>query len=109
MSSRTTSSSSATSTRPPDESASAGAPASGAGNGSAPPGAAGRWIVKTVPASGRLETAMCPPARVTLPYAVARPRPVPSPACFVVKNGSNTRVVVSSSIPRPVSVTRSTT
>src|SRR5437867_6473843 len=36
---------------------------------------------------------------------MASPRPVPVPGSFVVKNGSNTRLRVSTSMPVPVSVT----
>ena len=45
---------------------------------------------------------MWPPLCLTMPYTVASPRPVPS--AFVVKNGSNTRAWVCSSMPLPVSV-----
>jgi hypothetical protein len=41
--------------------------------------------------------------------AVARPRPVPRPRAFVVKNGSKMRRRVSSSMPQPVSATAMTT
>jgi hypothetical protein len=50
-----------------------------------------------------------PPLCATIPYAVASPSPVPSPNGFVVKNGSNTWVAVSASIPCPVSRTVSRT
>ncbi len=52
---------------------------------------------------------MSPPLCLTMPYTVARPRPVPFPGPFVVKKGSNTRERVCSSIPSPVSVTSSIT
>ena len=41
----------------------------------------------------------------TIPNAVARPKPVPSPTGFVVKKGSKTRAFTSSDIPQPLSVT----
>ena len=59
-----------------------------------------------VPAPGSLSTAIVPPVCVTIPYEVASPSPVPSPGAFVVKNGSNARTRVSSSMPIPVSRTR---
>ena len=40
---------------------------------------------------------------------VARPRPVPCPGRFVVKNGSNTRAISSGGIPEPVSRTEKVT
>ena len=46
---------------------------------------------------------MKPPLCFTMPYTVARPRPVPLPTPFVVKNGSKMRAFVSASMPRPVS------
>ena len=52
---------------------------------------------------------MCPPACVTIPYAVDSPRPVPSPTSLVVKKGSNTCAWVSRSMPMPVSRTDSST
>ena len=41
-----------------------------------------------------------PPACVTMPCTIARPRPVPLPVTFVVKNGSKMRGWVSRSMPR---------
>ena len=38
-----------------------------------------------------------------MPYTVESPSPVPRPIFFVVKNGSNTRRCVPSSIPAPLS------
>jgi hypothetical protein len=38
---------------------------------------------------------------------IARPSPVPCPGGFVVKNGSNARVSVASSMPVPLSTTTS--
>ena len=48
---------------------------------------------------------MNPPCCLTIPYTIASPRPVPLSGPFVVKNGSNTRSRVFSSIPTPVSET----
>src|SRR5690349_13203351 len=56
-----------------------------------------------------LSSWMSPPLCLTMPYTVERPSPVPLPGSLVVKNGSNTRVRVASSMPVPVSVTASTT
>ena len=50
---------------------------------------------------------MWPPLCLTMPYTVARPRPVPWPTPLVVKNGSKTWASTSSDIPQPVSVTDS--
>ena len=52
---------------------------------------------------------MCPLLCFTIPNTVARPRPVPLPVSFVVKNGSKIRPRVTSSMPVPVSVTASIT
>ncbi len=41
--------------------------------------------------------------------AMARPRPVPSPSGFVVKNGSSTRAADSAGMPLPLSVTSNAT
>ena len=42
-----------------------------------------------------------------MPYTVDSPSPVPFPTPLVVKNGSNTWLAVSRSIPCPVSVIES--
>ena len=42
---------------------------------------------------------------MTIPYTVASPSPLPSPAGLVVKNGSKARSATSSDIPVPVSDT----
>src|SRR5659263_621408 len=52
---------------------------------------------------------MNPVCCFTIPETTASPRPVPLSGPFVVKNGSNTRSRVFSSIPIPVSVTERTT
>ena len=52
---------------------------------------------------------MNPPDCLTVPYTIARPRPVPWPRGFVVKNGSKACAWVSSSIPIPLSLTVSCT
>ena len=46
---------------------------------------------------------MVPPLCFTMPYTVDKPRPVPLPDSFVVKNGSKIRATVAGSIPPPVS------
>src|SRR6266496_3906912 len=56
------------------------------------------------PPPGWLSTVMYPPLCLMMPYAVARPSPVPLPTGFVVKNGSKIRDTVAASIPTPVSV-----
>src|SRR5512144_1103076 len=50
-----------------------------------------------------------PPDCLTNPYTMLRPRPLPLPACFVVKNGSKTRSRISGGIPVPVSATANST
>src|SRR5690242_10918400 len=52
---------------------------------------------------------MLPPLCLTMPYTVDRPRPVPLPGSLVVKNGSNARAIVASSIPTPSSLTATMT
>jgi hypothetical protein len=46
-----------------------------------------------------------PPWDATMPCTTESPSPVPSPTGLVVKNGSNTRRRVTSSMPHPVSLT----
>ena len=58
---------------------------------------------------GRSRTSMPPPLCATIPYTVERPRPVPIPSCFVVKNGSKMCGRTSSAIPGPSSATASVT
>jgi hypothetical protein len=64
----------------------------------------GRQMKKLVPQPGADSTLICPPLCVMIPWAMARPSPVPFPISFVVKNGSNILAMVSSSIPHPESV-----
>lgn len=45
-------------------------------------------MVKTVPSPSRLFTSMEPPWFLMIPYADARPSPVPLPIFLVVKKGS---------------------
>ena len=59
--------------------------------------------MNSAPCSGALSTWMKPPLWFTIPSTVDRPRPVPLPTTFRVKNGSKRRSFVSSSMPRPVS------
>ena len=61
--------------------------------------------MNVAPAPSSLTTRIDPPDWLTIPYAVDRPRPVPLPCAFVVKNGSKIRARVASSIPTPVSLT----
>ena len=68
----------------------------------------GRYTSMVVPSPSSLCTHMSPPLCLMIPYTVESPSPVPLPASFVVKNGSNIRCRVDSSIPTPVSVTTST-
>src|SRR5262249_42696387 len=49
-----------------------------------------------------------PPCLATIWRAMPRPRPVPSPLAFVVKNGSKTRGRTSAGTPGPSSITRTT-
>jgi hypothetical protein len=63
--------------------------------------------LKVVPLPGSLYTHTLPPLCLTIPCTVARPRPVPEPIGFVVKNGSKTRSRVMASMPTPVSLTAS--
>src|ERR1051325_202079 len=58
-----------------------------------------------VPAPGAESICTKPPCCFTRPYTVASPRPVPFPTALVVKNGSNARWRVASSMPAPVSST----
>ncbi len=64
---------------------------------------AGSRIWKVVPAPGLLCTRMRPPWLFTMPSVVERPRPVPWPMVFVVKNGSKMRSSNSGGMPAPVS------
>src|SRR5262249_52372601 len=65
----------------------------------------GRKIEKRLPSPATLATSIHPPCSLTMPWATARPRPVPSPGDLVVKNGSKMRPICSGDIPWPTSVT----
>jgi hypothetical protein len=102
MRSRTLASSSASRivSRPPTSGAdSTGAPVS------SPAACAGRCTAKVVPLLTWLFISMKPRCWRTIPYTMARPRPVPDPTSFVVKKGSKMLLIVKSSIPVPESVT----
>ncbi len=62
-----------------------------------------------VPTPGSESAQMCPSDYLTIPYTVARPRPVPTPFGLVVKNGSKIFSRAAASMPQPVSVSRSAT
>jgi hypothetical protein len=66
-------------------------------------------MVSSVPCPGALDTEMAPPLCWTMPYTVARPRPVPWPVSLVVKKGSKMWASVASSMPVPVSRTERAT
>ena len=59
-----------------------------------------------VPRPASLSTVSEPPCCLIIPKTVARPRPVPLPGSFVVKNGSKMRAKFPGAMPLPVSVTR---
>jgi hypothetical protein len=67
------------------------------------PIARGSHSVNVVPWPALLSSVMVPPASCTMVMAVDRPSPVPW--ALVVKNASNTRLVVSGLMPWPVSDT----
>ncbi len=50
--------------------------------------ASGSCKVNRVPCPGVLSQVIAPPCSCTMPYVIDRPRPVPLPIAFVVKNGS---------------------
>src|SRR5215472_6429013 len=76
----------------------------------APADMRGRLIVNSAYSPTRLSTAMLPPCCFTMmSWLSERPRPVPSPAGLVVKNGSNRRARALSGIPAPLSRTRTST
>jgi hypothetical protein len=50
-----------------------------------------------LPVPGELDTSIAPPLCRTIPCTIERPRPVPDPRSFVVKNGSKTSARVSAS------------
>ncbi len=67
--------------------------------------ARGRKTEKRLPLPGVLLARMTPPVCSTIPCAVERPSPVPTPAGFVVTNGSKRYGSTAGSIPVPVSST----
>ena len=60
-----------------------------------------------VPQPGSLLTSTAPAFCLTMPYTVARPRPVPCPTGLVVKKGSKMWASVAASMPEPLSRTMS--
>src|ERR1700676_734791 len=64
--------------------------------------AARKAIEKIAPPLGGLATFTCPPCSRTIPNTIANPRPVPTPAGLVVKNGSKIRPKVSAGMPGPL-------
>ena len=73
----------------------------------APGGSTGSVTVTVVPCPRRLASVTVPPQSSMFRRALARPRP--DPLVLVEKYGSNARRTPSSSIPTPVSITRSST
>ena len=77
--------------------------------GAAVPAATGGGVTtgsstpNVVPRPGTLSTVMVPPCSSMMLRHSDRPSPVPSPAGFVVKNGSKMRERISGGMPRPVS------
>ncbi|QEL16825.1 hypothetical protein PX52LOC_03798 [Limnoglobus roseus] len=69
----------------------------------------GRYTLNVVPTLTSVHTSKCPSLCFTMPWTVARPRPVPLPGPLVVKNGSKILACTSAVIPHPVSVTLSKT
>ena len=65
----------------------------------------GSEIVKVVPCPTSLVTRTDPFACCAKPQTWGRPRPVPLPTSFVLKNGSKARVSTSGGMPWPVSLT----
>ena len=70
---------------------------------------AGMRSVKVDPSPGTDRTVREPPISSEMRLEMGRPRPVPVARSLVVKKGSKMRARVASSMPRPVSVTRSAT
>ena len=68
-------------------------------------GAAGNSREKTAPFPGSLVTLTSPPCSRTMPSTIASPRPVPTPAGLVVKNGSKIREAIAGGMPGPSSLT----
>src|SRR6185312_9829854 len=75
------------------------------GHVASPFGLAGHTTVTVVPCPGVLCTSICPAWLRTMPAAMARPSPVPSPRALVVKNGSKMAVRFSGGMPVPWSAT----
>src|SRR6186997_2141174 len=70
----------------------------------------GSTIVNSVNCPASVATSIVPPCCFTMmSWLRERPRPVPSPAGFVVKNGSNILARTLSGIPLPLSRTRIST
>ncbi len=76
---------------------------------SAPTAEPGRKTWKRVPPPALGSTRRKPWCCLTMPKTVARPRPVPFPGSFVVKNGSKMWGMTSAEMPSPLSVTLSQT
>jgi len=57
--------------------------------------------MKACPRSWLLCTVMHPPCCATMPRRRTKPRPVPTPTGFVVRNGRKMRCTVASSMPHP--------
>ncbi len=66
---------------------------------------AGQYTLNREPRPGSLANVDRPAVLFDVPK-VARPRPVPRPSCFVVKNGSKIWLWISVDIPTPLSLTR---
>src|SRR5690606_15088102 len=62
---------------------------------------------KRAPPPDRFEAAIVPPKDLTTAWQIARPSPVPSPGCLVVKKGSKSRGRSAAAIPGPSSSTSS--
>ena len=75
----------------------------------ATPPASGKYRLSVVPTPNVLSTVMAPCDCLTKPYTVLKPKPVPRPNALVVKNGSNARSFTTSSMPLPLSMTRTVT
>src|SRR5258708_1628021 len=70
----------------------------------------GKTIVNSVNCPGSVSTSIVPPCCFTMmSWLIERPRPVPSPAGLVVKNGLNIFSLTSFGIPAPLSRMRIST
>ena len=56
------------------------------------------------PSPTLLSTSIAPPCALTMPWLTDKPRPVPLPTSFEVKNGSKMRCRFFSGMPQPVSM-----